>query len=846
MLVEAFLRMEIACFLVIALIAWMYFSAKRRQTYVHKLFSMLIVFSALNLVFDIITIYTVNNLDIVPTIANELCHRIFLASFIAIIYVIFLYMMTVIQKDSEEMRTLNRIWVVPLIIGVGCTLFLPIHFEESINGNFSDGPAVLSTFVFAGLYLIVSILFFFISWRQINPKKRQVIVAAMMIIASISTLQFFFKTLLMSGAGVTIMVLTFFFTLESPDVQLIELLEDEKERANAANNAKTSFLANMSHEIRTPINAIIGLNEVILRDSTEPQTLVYARDIQNAGKTLLSIVNDILDFSKIEAGKTTITPAKYQLSSVLNDLVTMTSFRAANKGLALNVNIDPDIPNTLFGDETRIKQIILNVLTNAIKYTEQGSVTFTVNYEKKQDLYHDISICDSVYLKVRVVDTGIGIKANELDKLFSPFERIDENRNRTIEGTGLGMSIVKKLLAMMDSELIVQSEYGKGSDFSFSLLQKVMDWTPLGKSLDITSAVDESSQYHESFHAPDAHILVVDDTNMNLLVIKGLLKPTQLAVDTAESGKELLKKVTEQTYDIIFLDHRMPGMDGIEAFKAMKTLEHNQNKRTPIIALTANAISGSREFYLKVGFNDYISKPIDSARLEQLIVKYLPKRKVILPKDKRFNDPPPVHEENTAPAFSGGILQTVTGVDIATGIKNCGSEDMLLQAMQVFLISIDEKTKHIEEYAASGDFKNYTILVHSLKSSARLIGAMELSQRAAYLEQCGDASNAVEIAQLTPSLLELLNSYKKHLAPLAKPTDTESSKPIIEADALHEALQSVYDFTQSYDWESVDDVLHMLDTYRIPEDFAATFEKIRVQVAAVNRDELLKLIQPLL
>ncbi len=391
------------------------------------------------------------------------------------------------------------------------------------------------------------------------------------------------------------------------------------ERAESADKAKSSFLANMSHEIRTPINAILGLNEMILRESSERETLGYAEDIQNAGKTLLSLINDILDFTKVSEGKMEILPTQYELGSVINDLVNMTRGRAEGKGLSFNVFVDPATPSLLTGDEIRIRQCVLNILTNSVKYTEKGSVTLRVGYDRVND--------ERVRLRFSVSDTGIGLMPEDMERLFAPFARMEETRNRAIEGTGLGLTITKQLLALMGSRLEVESSYGVGSTFSFAVEQPVVKWDGVGEftgRFEIAGA--HHASYHESFRAPEARILVVDDTAVNLTVVKGLLKKTQVMIDTAESGREAIAKAARQSYDVIFIDHMMPEMDGIETLREMEKLPGMEH--TAFIALTANAISGSREYYIGEGFSDYLSKPVTGERLEEVLKTHLPPEKL--------------------------------------------------------------------------------------------------------------------------------------------------------------------------------------------------------------------------
>lgn len=627
------------------------------------------------------------------------------------------------------------------------------------------------------------------------------------------------------------------------DATTNELLTVAKE-AKAASEAKSSFLANMSHEIRTPINSVLGLDEMILRETKEPQTAKYAADIKNAGRTLLSLINDILDSSRIESGKMEIVPVEYELSSALNDLVNMITVRAKEKNLDFIVNVDSSMPHLLCGDDTRLKQCALNVLTNAVKYTKQGSVTLNVGYERVDE--------QQIFLKVQVIDTGIGIKEEDMNRLFSRFERIDEKRNRTIEGTGLGMSIVRQLLGLMGSELEVKSVYGEGSDFSFRVLQRVVKWEPIGNFTEMYErSLENANSYEESFHAPEGKVLAVDDTRMNLTVFTALLRDTGLQIDTADSGFQALELVKQKTYDVIFLDQRMPEMDGIETLREMKGLRENRNQDTPVIMLTANAVAGAREQFLAAGFDDYLTKPIDGKHLEQMLLTYLPEEKV-------FRKGSAGYAEGTGDPAKGGdaaetaalteldrkrlaILQGNPAIRYEAALQNCMKEDILLDAVHAFYVGGKTGPEEIERYLEQSDARNYTVKVHALKSSARIIGAQELSEKAAYLEDCGDRADWDEIREKTPALLAEYRALVKTLAE-TEPDVLESGedeRPMIPRDQLQGAYAGIRELVTAFDFDGAGDILSLLRTYRLPEDEQGRFEEIADLVTKLDRDSLL-------
>ncbi len=634
--------------------------------------------------------------------------------------------------------------------------------------------------------------------------------------------------------------LTFYRLIEYIElVKARQNIEDQLNIEKSANEAKSRFLSNISHEIRTPINAVLGFDEMILRESTDQNVIGYANDIQSSGRTLLALINDILDFSKIEAGKMQIIPVEYELGSMINDVVNMASVKAGEKNLELNIEVEEEIPHILFGDEVRIKQCILNIITNAIKYTEHGSVTLDISFD---NIFEEDEVSDEerIALNVKVTDTGIGIRDEDIQKLATAFERIDEKRNRTIEGTGLGINIVNSLLGMMNSKLNVKSEYGVGSEFSFSIPQVVVNAEPIGDfSKQYKDAAQDTHDYRESFHAPDARILVVDDTKTNLTVVEGLLKKTQIAVDTATSGMEALEMVCKYKYDIIFLDHRMPEMDGIQTFHAMEESVYNLNKDIPVIALTANAISGSREMYFREGFTNYMSKPVDPAKLEEMIMSYLPSYKVSRPGDKDFVSDDNSGDDSDKEAFQD--LLKINGIDVEAAVSRCGSPEVARDVMVDFKLAIDEKSNLIEKYFTERNIKNYTIYVHGLKSSARAIGAIDLAEKAEYLENCGNSGNLADIEEMTPGLLELYRSYNTKLSPLVQ-DDNDSDKPVIAVDLLENAFASMKEFIEASYFDSADDILKMLEDYRMPEGYADKYQQIRRMMATVDRDGLLNIL----
>lgn len=608
-----------------------------------------------------------------------------------------------------------------------------------------------------------------------------------------------------------------------------ERLAAAAREAESANQAKTYFLSTMSHEIRTPMNSILSMNEMVLRECDNADILRYAEYIRSSGNTLLGLINDILDFSKMEAGKLDLIPVDYEISSVLNDLVNMTKTKADEKGLELRLNIDSNMPNFLRGDEIRIKQAVTNLLTNAVKYTKKGTVTFTIGYERIPEEP------DAVLLKISVADTGIGIKQEDIGRMFEAFRRVDETINHHIEGTGLGITITQSLLHLMGSTLEVESEYGKGSVFHFAVRQQVTKWIPVGDyEAAFRHSIAERKKYKEKFIAPGAHILVVDDTPVNLIVFQSLLKHTKVQIDTAESADECIALAAQKKYDIIFLDHMMPHKDGIEAMQELKAMKGNPNAETPMICLTANAISGMRETYLAVGFDDYLTKPIDPDSLEEAIIRYLPKEKLMSAEETDGET------EESLPDF----LYDIEGLDVAEGLNHVGAADVYLEAAASYAETAERSADELEEYWRAGDLENTTVKVHGLKSSSKVIGAMELGLLAESLEKAGRAG---DVETLRANMDRLLADYRRlgaALAPLLHPTEEPKEElPLMAEEKLREIYRTLKDYAEAFDYDKMEDVEKLLGEYRIPESEQERVNAIRKAIANFDYDEVPELLE---
>ena len=514
--------------------------------------------------------------------------------------------------------------------------------------------------------------------------------------------------------------------------------EAEKAREDAveASNAKSDFLANMSHEIRTPMNTILGMDEMILRESRDQNVVEYAQNIQHAGTTLLQIINDILDLSKIESGKMEVIAADYHLSELVHDVSTMVRIKIKEKNLDFFYDVDESLPDTLLGDEVRLKQVLINILNNAAKYTKIGHVHFTVGGERtiKNDLPY-------VRLKFIIEDTGIGIKDEDMDRLYHTFERLDLDKNRDIEGTGLGLAITNELVKLMGGRLTVNSVYEKGTTFTVELSQQILGETTISEYAQDHRGVQEV--YENDFIAPEASILAVDDNEMNLVVVTNLLKGIQSKVTVVKSGFACIEKMQKEHFDIIFLDHMMPEMDGIETLHQIRDMDHNMSEGSPIIVLTANAISGMKEMYLNEGFVDYLSKPVRGEELEGMVKKHLDPSLIIeKSKDDGFEEAPrramlPENSDTTVSSEEKKEDEQEL-ISKSEGMVFFGNNERLyLDVVKMFVGISSEKRDELIKAYDDRDWRNYTVYVHALKSSSRNIGANSLYDFARRMESAG-------------------------------------------------------------------------------------------------------------
>lgn len=766
------------------------------------------------------------------------------------------YAMDQANANEKTVRAVSRVLQLFSLIYAAIqviNLFTHVSHRIDADGVVTRGPLYIPVnYVYPLAYLSVGCMMFIVLRRRYTRRNAVAIFAGWAFTVGGILIQVLFASQVLTALfGASVASFLLYFALETPPfIELKNRLreveeagaraEAEKERALTEDRGMNEFLANMSHEIRTPLTAILGYNEVILNHADEEDVREYAQDIRSAGNTLLYIVGDILDFSKIESGDLKLSVGNYRLHDVLDNLGNMIRKKARDKGLEYRTDIDDACPDELTGDGIRVNQILLNLLNNAVKYTEHGYVQLKVRARRNAD--DD----GSVVLEASVSDSGIGIREADMDKLFNAFARFDEEKNTGVEGTGLGLAITSKLLHLMGGTIDVESTYGKGSTFRILIPQKVAGEDTIGM---IGNGEETSSVTGEDLLlAPDATMLVVDDNLTNRTVVGELLSQTLIRIDMAESGEVCLEKVREQSYDVILMDQMMPRLSGPQTLEKMREAgAENKSKNARVVAFTADAIAGARERLLALGFDAYLSKPVTIHSLTQMLRALLPAEKILKPGMDGYEEALQASQKHlksqTQKSSEQMILETLEGIDLAQALAICGTKDVLLAAVRDFYHTIQDQADLIEQYAETGDINNYTIKVHALKSAANFIGARRLSDDAAYLERMGNKKNTDEIREKTPALLALYRSYLEKLSAIDpdQSPEADAREEITEEDLL-DAYGEIRLFAEDYDFDGIDAIMEALSEYRIPQEMQERHKQIRTCVTNVDREGLLKLL----
>ncbi|MCQ2499244.1 MAG: response regulator [Lachnospiraceae bacterium] len=733
------------------------------------------------------------------------------------------YWTAMIRKDQE--RTMNKweiLYVLPVATVIIMLFIFPIEYEDIGNWYYAKGPALIMLYIAISIYLLICLFELIRFWKNISRKNIIEYMFLWIFATVVILLQLFDRKDVVTSAAVVLLVLGIYMMAENPDLLLIERLNYEKERANIANNSKSSFIAHISHEIRTPINAIIGMNEMISRETKDDNTLSYSRDISAASHTLYGIINSVLDMSKMESGKMEIYPVKYSIDQMIHDTVSVYGPRAKAKDIDFIINVNPSIPRLLIGDDVRISQILANLISNAIKYTHEGFVQLDVDCEF-QNNYVDLTFS--------VKDTGIGIKEEDVSKLFVAFERIEESRNRNIEGTGIGMNITNNLLRMMGSRLEVDSVYGEGSIFFFTIRQVIEDIEPVG---DFVNALkDEIEDSGIDFVAPQASILVVDDNELNRKVFTSLLRETGIRIDEAENGRECLKKIIKNKYDIIFMDHMMPEMDGIETMHKMNEMKGNINENTPVVMLTANAISSIQDIYRQAGFAAYLSKPIFVSGLMRTIKSLLDSDKVIS-RDNRIKI-----AENLGKNWKDE-LPVIRGIDWNDAVKHLPTEDVLKATVKEFHKSIKQEAEILDrcyvDLNSGNNLELFRIKLHALKSSAAVIGAEMLSFGASEIEEAAKVGDIEVIREKYPFMINYYRTFEERLHMF---DDGEKSKSEnIDFPQVIALVQIVFLEMEEMNRPAANDALDEIENYKYPDQIQQSIGEMRKAVEEYDMDKI--------
>lgn len=742
-----------------------------------------------------------------------------------------LYLMDLYKIDCRLNKIPQRLIACEAIFSVGLitliiSQFTGFYYVFDDNNYYvrSSGFVISYLFPFAIAVLQFSVIY---SYRQIMEKKIVTLLLLFLILPYVATgLQFFLYGLSLTNITMVGMcVLLYLF-----EIMNLNKMQEEKLEAQRANSAKSRFLANVSHEIRTPINTIMGMDDMLIREDPTgvPKAyymsiMNYAFDIMAASETLLGFINDILDISKIESGKMHLVEMDYTIRDQLCSIISMIKVKSDQKDLSFDMDIDENIPSKLYGDMAKIKQVALNLLTNAVKYTEQGGLKFTVKVVEKDN--------ESCKLRFSVEDTGIGVKPEDIDKLFTAFERLDEAKNLSIQGTGLGLDISRQFAEMMGGKIWCESVYGQGSTFTFEVSQKIVDDTPVGK-IDISILNEHKGPFRPSFKAPKVSVLMVDDNPMNHTVIKAVLKETEMKIDSSMSGQGALNKLKTNHYDLVLLDHLMPQMDGLEVIKHIKEDFPNM----PVIALTADYSSDAKVFYESHGFDGYLSKPVNSELLDREIMRLLPEE-LVTPNTVISNG------ENEELPDDMKWLYEVEGIDVSEGIKNSGGAQPYIFALLLFLDTIDENARVLDAAYYDYDIALFSVKVHALKTSARIIGAKQLMELCANIERAGKKGDPRFVIDNYEEMIGMYKGFKEKLSRLSYLSgDLGDKREFISQEELVKAYGHLRDYAEDMDYDSSEELISKMKKCDLEQGDAAIVAEAEKALINLDWDKMIEVL----
>lgn len=764
---------------------------------------------------------------------------IFFACFIMLPFYFLVYVILNIRGKSSY-DNFRKFLIIPVIIVEGLLLSNPfshIIFTISKQNGYQLQNGWYLIILTALVYSFIIGVLIFMRWNEITVSLR---LSALLyvLLSSLSYLILIFlnRDLMISGATIVLCLIIMQLNLQNPQMisEAIEHEQEEKLEAIRANREKSNFLANMSHEIRTPLNVITSMNEMILRESKNEQIEDYAQRIKTSGEILVSIINNVFDISKIEVGQAEIMEDEYELADLLKELTAIGSVRAEDKHLLFITEVDPMLPQMLYGDSQHLRQIVMNLVVNATKYTNRGSITFKATFEPIDE--------NRIMLILTVSDTGIGISEDQVEHVFDAFSRAGIEKMTNIEGTGLGLAIAKRFAEMMNGTIEVKSKKGVGSTFTVNIPQEIRSKEQIGDfEIQRADYVKERRMNQHTFVAPGAKILIVDDNAMNRMAIQCLLNRTAIQVDLAESGADALERVKQNAYHIVFLDYMMPDMNGIDTLHAMKRLESNQSKNAPVIALTANAVGGARQMFLAEGFDGYLAKPVLWEELESMIVSLLPEELVVQKEVKQLES---ALESEQMEQYSKILYDA--DISLAEGLYYVNGDLEQYKKQAALFVSFYEAAKdELEKIYASDDMKKIGAKIHALKGNAKSIGAVDLYYTARRMEQRCNREDRLYITTIMPHLFMEWERARDGLREFILSAHTEEGKETKEYDAsqindLTDQLSQCIENCKAV--EGIYLVKELL-RYPLPEKQCKAFEQIITLLEEIEYEDAEKVLQ---